>query len=149
MKQKTLGMVIRLLINAEYIIHILVALLLLIATFGIFFIVFKDITTFDETAVLKLINYALLMLIVKEVLWTVVKFLKKQSFSVSSFLFIGVISGIRQMLYLEIQKSVEKAGHDWFVVAELGVNALVIFVLIAAYYLLRKADSIEKMKTIE
>ncbi len=140
MKNKTLNFFMRFLINAEYLIHVLVTLLLLAATFGIFLNVFRDIRSLDEAAILKLINYALLMLIVKEVLWTVVKFVKKQTFGVSSFLFIGVISGIRQMLFLEVQKSVGKGGHEWVFTVELGVNALVIFILIAAYYLLKKAD---------
>ncbi len=64
---------------------------------------------------------------------------EKQSFGISSFLFIGIISGIREMLFIEVQKSVEKS-HSFNLTLELALNAGVIFILVAAYYLLSKAS---------
>jgi len=130
---------IKALIFIEYVIHLMVAAMLLLATGGIFVQSLQDWGNFTYPSILNLINNALLMLIIKEVLWTVIKFLKKQAFSISPFLFIGVISGIRQILFIEAQKSITKV-HTIELTAELAVNALVILILITAYYVLKKAD---------
>lgn len=137
---KPVRVVIRLLLYSEYVIHSMVALMLLMATVMIFTSAFWEIHGFGSENAMHLISSALLMLIVKEVLWTVIKFFKKQSFGISSFLFIGIISGIREMLFIEVQKSVEK-GHSFYLSVELGINALVIFILVAAYYLLSKSGN--------
>jgi len=139
MNSKPIKAVVKILLYSEYVIHAMVAVMLLMATFMIFVQAFWDVPRFSMTKILNLISSALLMLIVKEVLWTVIKFFKKQAFGISSFLFIGIISGIREMLFLEVQKSVEKA-HSFSLTLELGINALVIFVLVAAYYLLSKSE---------
>lgn len=127
------------LLFAEYIIHAMVAVMLLMATGMIFIRAFWDVPEYGAAQTLNLVSSALLMLIIKEVLWTVIKFFKKQGFGISSFLFIGIISGIREMLFIEVQKSVEKT-HSLYLSLELGINALVIFILVAAYYLLGKSN---------
>lgn len=138
MSNKLVRPMISLLLFSEYIIHGMVAIMLLIATFLVFVKTFWSFPLFGSLNALNLISSALLMLIIKEVLWTVIKFFKKQSFGISSFLFIGIISGIREMLFIEVQKSMEKT-HSLDLTLELGINALVIFVLVAAYYLLSKS----------
>lgn len=140
MSSRPVAIMIKLLLYSEYIIHSMVAIMLLMATFMIFGNAFWDIPLFNPLKSLHLISSALLMLIVKEVLWTVIKFFKKQTFNISSFLFIGIISGIREMLFIEVQKSVEKS-HSFNLSLELGINAMVIFVLVAAYYLLSKSGN--------
>lgn len=136
---KPVNFIVRILLYAEYVIHVMVAIMLLMATAMIFVEAFWSISGFGTAQALNLISSALLMLIVKEVLWTVIKFFKKQSFGIGSFLFIGIISGIREMLFIEVQKSVEK-NHSFYLTLELGINALVIFILVAAYYILNKAN---------
>lgn len=133
--------IVRFLLFSEYIIHIMVALMLLLATMDIFVSSFMESTFFEQIDTLTLISSALLMMIIKEVLWTVIKFFKKQAFGISSFLFIGVISSIREMLFIEVQKSVEKT-HSFNLTLELGINALVIFILVLAYYILSKSNKI-------
>ena len=136
---KPVNLIVRMLLYAEYVIHLMVAVMLLMATGMIFVQAFWSISGFGTAEALNLISSALLMLIVKEVLWTVIKFFKKQSFGIGSFLFIGVISGIREMLFIEVQKSIEKS-HSFYLTLELGINALVIFILVAAYYILNKSN---------
>lgn len=141
MNRKAIKIAITTLLYSEYIIHAMVAVMLLIATFMIFVQAFWNVPYLTTTRALNLISNALLMMIVKEVLWTVIKFFKKQPFGISSFLYIGIISGIREMLFIEVQKSVEKS-HSFNLTLELGINAMVIFILVAAYYLLKKSDQI-------
>lgn len=134
----------------EDVIHLLVALLLLFATGGVFIHSLTHFGGFNPHSILSLISNALLILIIKEVLWTVIKFLRREAFSISSFLFIGVISGVRQILFLEVQKSFEGninlLQHSY----ELIVNAGVILLLTIAYLLVAKADKInEKTKKSE
>lgn len=136
---RPVNFIVRILLYAEYLIHIMVAIMLLMATAMIFIEAFWLVPGFGTAEALGLISSALLMLIVKEVLWTVIKFFKKQSFGIGSFLFIGIISGIREMLFIEVQKSVEK-NHSFNLTLELGINALVIFILVAAYYILNKSN---------
>ena len=137
----------RILLLIEYFLQIIVALMLLGATMGVVVIIGKDIFKFNYISVFSLINNALLLLIVKEVLWTVIKFFRKEEFSVSSFLFIGVISGIRQILFAEVQKTAEKIDLTHLSI-EIGLNAFLIFILIVSYYILVKADNIKNQKKI-
>lgn len=143
MENRSVRWVVKALLFAEYVIHILVAVMLLLATVNIFIQSFWKGNILFNINTLDLISGALLMLIIKEVLWTVIKFFKKQSFGISSFLFIGVISSIREMLFIEVQKSVEKA-NSFHLTIELGVNALVIFILVLAYYILTKSNNINE-----
>jgi hypothetical protein len=69
-------------------------------------------------------------------------FLKEHKFSIGPFLTIGVISAIRRLLYIEAQASYEK-HLPLESLYELSVTALVILVLIIAYYFASKAREIE------
>ncbi len=82
-----------------------------------------------------------MLLVIKEIIWTVVRFFQHEKFSISSFLYIGVISGVREILFLSIEKSIEKSDITNFTV-QLVANALVIFLLVAAYYMFKKARSV-------
>lgn len=135
---KLAKMIIKFLMFTEYLIHVSVAIMLIIATFMIFALAFWQSPYFSDYTVLNLISSALLMLIVKEVMWTVIKFFKKQPFGISSFLFIGIISAIREMLYIEVLKSVEKS-NAMNLTMEMAVNALIILVLVGAYALYAKS----------
>jgi uncharacterized membrane protein (DUF373 family) len=135
----------QILIISEDLIHVIVALFLLLATGGVLIHTFSDFKDFSTHSILSLISNALLILIIKEVLWTVIKFLRRESFSVSSFLFIGIISSVRQILFLEVQKSFGGGHTDLMVHAqELLVNTVVILLLTIAYFLVVKADKIRK-----
>lgn len=140
----TATVITRLLMSAEYIIHILAAILLVIAAIGISFQSLSEIK-FSMVSMLTLISNSLLILIIKEVLWTIIRFIKTQDFSVSSFLHLGVVSSIRQMLFIEAQKSTEKM-EPLIYFGELGVNAVVILILMASFYLWQKGYSLKVLK---
>jgi uncharacterized membrane protein (DUF373 family) len=87
------------------------------------------------------INDVLLVLIIMEVLWTVLRYLKRQKFSLNPFLSIGIISSIRRVLVIGAQMSIGEM-HDFDKVKvlfiELGINTGIILVLIVAYYIYNK-----------
>ncbi|MFZ5639815.1 MAG: phosphate-starvation-inducible PsiE family protein [Bacillota bacterium] len=127
-------------ISVEFLIGILVAIMLLAATAVITVQVARSLTSFSSATVLNLISNALLLLIIKEIIWTVIKFFKKEDFSMTPLLYIGIISAIREMLFAEIQKSVEKA-HAMELTWEILLNALVILILVVAYYIQKKSEN--------
>ncbi len=131
----------RWLIIADDFIHIAVAVLLLAAAL---IILGKTVYHFQDISipsVLSVINDVLFVLIIMEILWTVIRFLGRQSFSIGSFLIIGIIASIRRLLMVEAQLSMggevahEKA-HQYML--EMGLSTAIIFVLVVAYYLVSK-----------
>jgi uncharacterized membrane protein (DUF373 family) len=94
-------------------------------------------------SMIHLVNDVLLALIILELLWTVIRFLKKQRFVLGPFLAIGVIAAVRRILLIEAQASfleyvpVEK-------LYEIGLSAIVIIILMVSYYLSVKAQKLEQ-----
>ncbi|GAV24065.1 phosphate-starvation-inducible PsiE family protein [Carboxydothermus pertinax] len=129
--------VVKYLLWIEYLIHLVVVFMLVVAVGGI---ILNTFTGFSITKnVLLLISNALLIMIIKEVIWTVIKFFKKERFSVASFILIGIISAIRQSLFVEAQISLNKS-HSWEPLYEIGVNTLIILVLSISYFIVKKAE---------
>lgn len=131
------------LVKIDIVFHIVAALLLLVSCGFIMFYAALNIFQPSRDSMIHLVNDVLLSLIVLELLWTVIRFLKKQKFILGPFLAIGIIAGVRRILLIEAQTSflehvpVEK-------LYELGLSALIIIVLMAAYYLSVKAQKLEQ-----
>ncbi len=122
--------------------HIIAAIMLLIACGYILFHAALNILDPSRASIVQLINDVLLALIVLEILWTVNRFLKKKKFLLGPFLAIGVIAGVRRILLIEAQTSL--AEHvDTTKLYEIGVSALVVLVMMIAYYISLKAQKIE------
>ncbi len=129
----------RLLIYADDIVHVLVAVALLAS--ALFMLVFTatNFAVINISSILLVINDVLFVLIIMELLWTVIRYLKRQEFSLKPFLAIGIISSLRRILMLEAQMSMnEKSGS--VPLMELGVSTAIVFVLVLAYYLIGKVD---------
>ncbi len=131
----------RWLIVADDFIHIAVALFLLVSALVILgrtTLHFQEISTHS---ILAVINDVLFVLIIMELLWTVIRFLGRKSFSLGSFLIIGIIGSIRKMLMVEAHMSMggevttEKFNQYMM---EMGLSAAIVFILIVAYYLVSK-----------
>ncbi|MBI5741236.1 MAG: phosphate-starvation-inducible PsiE family protein [Nitrospirae bacterium] len=133
----------KLLLKIDIIFHVVAALLLLVACGFILFYAFLNILEPSPSSIITLVNDVLLALIILELLWTVIRFLKKQQFSLGPFLAIGIIAAIRRILLIEAKTSlmehtpVEK-------LYEIGLGALVIIILMSAYYLSVKAQKLEQ-----
>lgn len=129
-------------IKADILLHIIAAVLLLIACT---FILFRGLTHLFEPSIqniINMVNEVLLSLIVLELLWTVLRFLKKQKFILAPFLAIGIIACIRRILLIEAQSSyMDHVPEEKLI--ELGLCAAIIIILMVAYYLSVKADKIE------
>ena len=129
-------------VKFDVIFHVIAAILLLIASGYILFHAALNILDPSRASIVQLINDVLLALIVLEILWTVNRFLKKKKFLLGPFLAIGVIAGVRRILLIEAQTSL--AEHvDTTKLYEIGVSAMVVLVMMIAYYISLKAQKLE------
>ena len=102
----------------------------------------------DTRAILHVINDLLLALIVMELMWPIVRFLKRKPFSLNPFLYIGIISSTRRILMIEAEHSTLSLLSDdpvkwqdtWPILAELGTNVMIILCLAIALRLLREKN---------
>jgi len=129
-------------VKFDVVFHVIAAILLLIASGYILFHAALNILDPSRASIVQLINDVLLALIVLEILWTVNRFLKKKKFLLGPFLAIGVIAGVRRILLIEAQTSL--AEHvDTTKLYEIGVSAMVVLVMMIAYYISLKAQKME------
>jgi len=131
------------LVKIDIAFHIIAALLLLIACAFVLYYASLNILKPEQVSIIALVNDVLLALIILELLWTVIRFLKKQKFLLGPFLAIGIIAAVRRILLIEAQTSlmqntpVEK-------LYEIGLSAMVVIILMFAYYLSVKAQKLEQ-----
>jgi uncharacterized membrane protein (DUF373 family) len=131
------------LVKIDMAFHVLAALLLLAACSFILYYALLNVAHPSRESIIHLVNDVLLALIILELLWTVIRFLKKQKFIMGPFLAIGIIAAVRRILLIEAQTSfldhvpVEK-------LYEIGLSAVVILILMVAYYLSVKAERLEQ-----
>lgn len=121
-------------IKADVVLHVIVALSLIASCVAIVYFSMENLLHLSRDSVLHVINDMLLVLIILELLWTVIRFLKKQKFILGPFLSIGIIASLRRILLIEAQTSmmehvpVEK-------LYEIALSAGVVLVLMIAYYI--------------
>lgn len=132
----------KLLLSIDIVFHVIAAVLLLIACGFILYYAFLNILEPSRTSIIALVNDVLLALIILELLWTVIRFLKKQAFSLGPFLAIGIIAAIRRILLIEAQTSLMEHVPEEKLY-EIGLSAGVIIVLMVAYYLSVKSQKLE------
>lgn len=132
----------RFLVKVDIAYHVIAALLLLIACSFMLYFALLNILEPSRDSVIHLINDVLLALIILELLWTVNRFLKKQKFTLGPFLGIGIIAAIRRILLVEAQSSFMKEV-PMEKLYEIGLSAIVIIVLMVAYYISVKAQKLE------
>jgi len=127
------------LIFADDAVHVLVAVALLLA--AVFMLVFTatNFASINVNSILLVINDVLFVLIVMELLWTVIRYLKRQEFSLKPFLAIGIISSLRRILMVEAQMSMDR-HTDYYPLAELGVSTAIVLVLVFSYYLMTRVE---------
>lgn len=127
----------QLLIGVDDLIHFAVAMVLAVCAVLILVRTIPNFLHPDLKTLLHVLNDVLLVLIVVELMWPIVRFLKREPFTLNPFLYIGIISCIRRMLLIEAEHSIvsqassykAELGTLWPVLAELGVNVFIILVL--------------------
>jgi uncharacterized membrane protein (DUF373 family) len=142
-ERKTLTELFRkLIVKLDIVFHIVAALLLISACGLMLYYAFLNLLDPSHQAVIKLINDVLLALIILELLWTILRFLKRQKFILAPFLAIGIIAAIRRILLIEAQTSLmEHVPQDKLY--EIGLSGMIVLILMIAYYLSAKAEKIE------
>ena len=133
----------RMLVKADMGFHVIAALLLLAACGFIFYDVVLTLEARTRDSIIHLVNDVLLALIMLELLWTVIRFLKKQKFILAPFLAIGIIAAVRRILLIEAQTSFMEhvpTGKLY----EIGLSAFVVITLMIAYYLSVMAQKMEQ-----
>lgn len=131
------------LVKVDLVFHVIAALLLLAACGFILYYAMLNIMHPSRDSIIHLVNDVLLALIILELLWTVIRFLKRQKFVLGPFLAIGIIAAVRRILLIEAQASfMEQVAIEKLY--EIGLSALVIIILMSAYYLSVKAQKLEQ-----
>lgn len=133
----------RVLVKADMVLHVVAAMLLLVACGFIFFYAALNLATPTRISIIHMVNDVLLALIILELLWTVIRFLKKQKFVLAPFLAIGIIAAVRRILVIEAQTAfMEHVPAEKLY--EIGLSAFVVITLMLAYYLSVKAQKLEE-----
>jgi uncharacterized membrane protein (DUF373 family) len=128
------------LIGVDDLLHFAVALVL--ALCGIIFLArtLPNLLHPDVSTLLQVLNDVLLVLIIMELMWPIIRFLKREPFILNPFLYIGIISCVRRILLIEAEHSMvgKAAGHEtswealWPMLTEMGANVVIILVLAIA-----------------
>lgn len=131
----------RLVITCDDLLHFAVALVLIACAAVVLLRAVPNLLHADTLGILHVLNDVLLALIFLEILWPVVRFLRRAPFRLNPFLYVGIISSTRRILLIEAEHSVaaraaEGAALNWQVPLELGVNVGVILVLAVSLRLL-------------
>jgi uncharacterized membrane protein (DUF373 family) len=142
------------LIAADDLMHFAVAAALMACAAFILVRTLPNFLHADTVAILHVLNDVLLTLIVMELMWPIVRFLKRKPFSLNPFLYIGIISSTRRILMLEAEHSMLSSfgehGKEWTelwpVLAELGTNVGIILLLAIALRLLSPSTTNETTK---
>jgi uncharacterized membrane protein (DUF373 family) len=98
-------------------------------------------------AIITLISDVLLVLIILEVLSTVLHYLRERTVSLKPFLFIGMISAVREILAVSAQLAVfEVKGEEfWKLMIELGVSTGIILGLGITLRLLTRETATDQL----
>jgi uncharacterized membrane protein (DUF373 family) len=134
----------QLLIGVDDLIHFAVAMVLAICGGLILVQTIPNLLHPDIKTLLHVLNDVLLVLIVMELMWPIIRFLKREPFTLNPFLYIGIISCIRRILLIEAEHSIVSQAADykaeletlWPVLTEMGANVFIILILAVALRIL-------------
>ncbi len=123
-----IGVLKKVLHRLDEILHIVIAFLLVALVCCMAFYTVTHFKAFTPEAVLTIIDDIMLMLIILELLWPVLKFLRRERFSLSPFIYVGIISGVRRILTIEAKASISH-HQGYYSLIEIGVSVGVVLVL--------------------
>jgi len=126
----------------EYIDDIILVLVALgIMTLAIILLIesFSDFYYFESHSIPHIISELMFVLILMELFRQVVRQLKRHSFSLSPFFFIGVIASIRGILLVQMRLAIG-GGDVRTELLQIGIYAVVVFIMAISYYFSSKVD---------
>ncbi len=135
-------------ITVAVIIFAVAGIVLVVA--GIHFIMhFRDDFSY---ALIMFIHELLMIMILLELVYTIITFLKEHTIPLEPFIVIGIISSLRKLLTIGAQMSIsesqavmaEQAFQHY--VIELILNTGIVFVLVVALYIIRKFKTLQPSK---
>jgi len=128
------------------------ALLIVVAVIFLVFIIIKGIPLFFKgefaTATIKLFDEALLTLMIAQLVYTTVAFLRVGVLQVEPILVVGIIASVRRILVMTavVSGTVGNVGANLTFqqnMVEIGLLALTVLILAIAIYLVRKSKSFQ------
>ena len=126
----------------EYIDDIILVLVALgIMTLAIILLIesFSDFYYFESHSIPHIISELMFVLILMELFRQVVRQLKRHSFSLSPFFFIGVIASIRGILLVQMRLAIG-GGDVWTELLQIGIYAVVVLIMAISYYFSSKVE---------
>ena len=126
----------------EYIDDIILVLVALgIMTLAIILLIesFSDFYYFESHSIPHIISELMFVLILMELFRQVVRQLKRHTFSLSPFFFIGVIASIRGILLVQMRLAIG-GGDVWTELLQIGIYAVVVLIMAISYYFSSKVD---------
>lgn len=130
------------LIKVDIFFHLVAAVFLLAGCGIVLYLAALNFLSPSYQSVIHLVNDVLLALIILELLWTVIRFLKKQKFLLSPFFAVGIIAVLRRILLIEVQTSTMEHVPEEKII-EMAVSAVVILLLMISYYISVKSQKLE------
>ncbi|MDI6794363.1 MAG: phosphate-starvation-inducible PsiE family protein [bacterium] len=138
MKKMITGKTRKLLLAIDDIIHVIIAIFLVVAAFLILYKAGANLLQPNVQSILLMISDIFFVLIIMELLWMIIRYLKRLAFSLRPFIFVGIISSIRGMLMIEAKMALglqEEGSHYLF---KLGTSVGIVLVLIVCLWILSK-----------
>lgn len=117
----------------------LVAVGIVILAVILLFEAFSDFYYFQEHSIPHIISDLMFVLILMELFRQVVRQLRRHTFTLSPFLFIGVIASIRGILIIQMKLALGLA-EGWITLAQIGVYAVIVFIMVISYYFSSKIE---------
>ena len=134
--------------NLYNLVNLFIAYILLFSAIGLvafsIYEVIYEFTHHVETikAVITLIHHILLIMIILEILWTLINYMKTHKLSVEAFIVIAIISSVRKMLVLGASASASPentTGLISYITSEMFIQGGIVLIMVIAIYILRKS----------
>ncbi len=134
--------ILQLLFRLNDLMHILVAALLFLAAVAMLGYTVWSLHNISSPSIIQVIDHAVFVIIILELFWTMLCYLRRRAFPINSFIFIGIISSIRRILLIETQASMTQGIPTPAVLGaettQMAIYSGVILVLVLSYLVLSK-----------
>lgn len=125
-------------IHIDDVILMFVAFGLIIAAIKVLAEGFSDFTGARDP-ITHIISDLMFVLIIMELFRQVIRQLMRHKFSLSPFLFIGVIASTRGILIIQM-KLAESGANIWDGLSQIGIYAVVVLIMVICFYFSSKAE---------
>ncbi len=135
--------------NLYNFVNLAIAYILLFSAIGLIIFsiyeVIKEALSHIDTIkiVITLIHHLLLIMIILEILWTLINYIKTHKLSVEAFIIIAIISSVRKMLVLGASASASTTGNSQklisYISSEMLIQGVIVLIMVFAIFILRRS----------